>query len=116
MAALETQLDTVDAELRRFARADERCQALQSIYGIGPILACHLLAEIVCVLPVRRPLAVTAGLATPAAAPMHTIAAALPIVTSLRKSWPLTRPAHATCRLTQLRRRRAAKDCVYQAP
>jgi transposase len=44
--ALETQLDTVDAELRRFARADQRCQALQSIYGIGPILACHLLAEI----------------------------------------------------------------------
>jgi transposase len=46
MAALEAQLDTVDAELRRFARQDERCQALQSIYGIGPILACHLLAEI----------------------------------------------------------------------
>src|SRR6266702_1994947 len=46
MAALQEQLDTVDAELRRFARADERCQALQSIYGIGPILACHLLAEI----------------------------------------------------------------------
>jgi transposase len=46
MAALEAQLETVDAELRRFAREDERCQALQSIYGIGPILACHLLAEI----------------------------------------------------------------------
>src|SRR6266571_4879920 len=46
MAALEAQLDTVDAELRRFARADPRCRALQSIYGIGPILACHLLAEI----------------------------------------------------------------------
>lgn len=46
IAALEAQLDTVDAELRRFARADQRCQALQSIYGIGPILACHLLAEI----------------------------------------------------------------------
>jgi len=46
MAALEAQLDTVDTELRRFARQDERCQALQSIYGIGPILACHLLAEI----------------------------------------------------------------------
>src|SRR5207302_9992087 len=46
MAALEAQLETVDAELRRFARADGRCQALQSIYGIGPILACHLLAEI----------------------------------------------------------------------
>ena len=45
MAALETELETVDAELRRFARADERRQALQSIYGVGPILACHLLAE-----------------------------------------------------------------------
>jgi Transposase IS116/IS110/IS902 family len=46
MAALEAQLETVDAELRRFARQDERCRALRSIYGIGPILACHLLAEI----------------------------------------------------------------------
>src|SRR5205814_7441571 len=46
ISILETQLDTVDAELRRFARADQRCQALQTIYGIGPILACHLLAEI----------------------------------------------------------------------
>jgi transposase len=32
--------------LRRFARNDERCRALQAIYGVGPILACHLLAEI----------------------------------------------------------------------
>src|SRR5262249_39190564 len=46
IGALETQLNTVDAELRRFARADQRCQALQTIYGIGPILACHLLAEV----------------------------------------------------------------------
>jgi transposase len=46
MAALQEQLDTVDGELRRFARADQRCQALQSIYGAGPIVACHLLAEI----------------------------------------------------------------------
>jgi transposase len=44
--ALKAQLDTVDAELCRFARSDERCRALQSIYGIGPILAGHLLAEI----------------------------------------------------------------------
>ena len=36
MAALEAQLATVDAELRRFARQDERCQALQSIYGTSP--------------------------------------------------------------------------------
>jgi transposase len=46
IGALEVQLETVDAELRRFARTDARCEALQSIYGIGPILACHLLAEI----------------------------------------------------------------------
>jgi len=46
MAALEAQVATVDVELRRFARADQRCQALQEIYGVGPILACHLLAEI----------------------------------------------------------------------
>jgi transposase len=46
MAALEGQVATVDAELRRFARGDARCRALQEIYGVGPILACHLLAEI----------------------------------------------------------------------
>jgi transposase len=46
IAALETQLETIEVELRRFARGDERCQVLQSIYGIGPIVACHLLAEI----------------------------------------------------------------------
>ena len=46
IGALEAQLETVDAELRRFARGDQRCQALQSIYGVGPILACHLLDEI----------------------------------------------------------------------
>jgi transposase len=46
IVALAAQLDTVDAELRRFARGDERCQALQSFFGIGSILACHLLAEI----------------------------------------------------------------------
>jgi transposase len=46
IAAVEVQLDMVDAELRRFARADDRCRGLQAIYGIGPILACHVLAEI----------------------------------------------------------------------
>jgi transposase len=46
MGALETQVAAVDTELRRFARGDERCRALQAIYGVGPILACHLLAEI----------------------------------------------------------------------
>src|SRR5439155_25784428 len=40
MAALETQLETVEGELRRFARADERCQALQSIYGSLRVFLC----------------------------------------------------------------------------
>lgn len=44
--ALGAQLETLDEELRRFARSDARCRALQTIYGVGPTLACHLLAEI----------------------------------------------------------------------
>lgn len=44
--ALERELRTLEGELARFARSDSRCQALQSIFGVGPILACHLLAEI----------------------------------------------------------------------
>jgi len=44
--ALGAQLEPLEAELRRFARHDHRCQALVTIYGVGPILACHLLAEI----------------------------------------------------------------------
>jgi transposase len=46
MAALEEQLELVEGELRRFARTDQRCRALETIFGVGPILACHLLAEI----------------------------------------------------------------------
>jgi transposase len=46
IAALEAQLQPLEAELRRFARSDRRCQALTEIYGVGPIIACHLLAEI----------------------------------------------------------------------
>jgi transposase len=40
------KIDTVDAELRLLAREDQRLLALQTIYEIGPVLACHLLAEI----------------------------------------------------------------------
>jgi len=43
---LEDEQREVERELRRFARADRRCQALETIYGIGPILACHILAEL----------------------------------------------------------------------
>jgi transposase len=46
ITALDQQLQTVESELRRFARADRRCQTLETIFGVGPILACHLLAEI----------------------------------------------------------------------
>jgi hypothetical protein len=44
--AVEEELRSLETELRRFARADRRCLALQTIYGVGPILACHLLAEL----------------------------------------------------------------------
>jgi transposase len=55
MRALETQLQPLDHELRRFAGSDRRCRALQTIYGVGPLLACHLLAEIGDVRRFRRP-------------------------------------------------------------
>jgi transposase len=43
---VEDEQRALEGELRRFARADRRCQALETIYGIGPILACHILAEL----------------------------------------------------------------------
>lgn len=46
MATLAHQLDLIDCELRRLAKSDERLRALQGIFGIGPILACTILAEI----------------------------------------------------------------------
>ena len=44
--ALDEQLALVERDLRRFARLDARCRALQTIFGVGPIFSCHLLAEI----------------------------------------------------------------------
>jgi transposase len=44
--ALEHELRALERELARFARSDRRCQALETIFGVGPTLACHLLAEI----------------------------------------------------------------------
>jgi transposase len=46
IAACEAQQQPLERELRRFARGDRRCQALMQIYGVGELLACHLLAEI----------------------------------------------------------------------
>ena len=51
---LEQQLKPLEQQLRRFAGTDRRCQALMSVYGIGPIIACHLLAEIGDVTRFRR--------------------------------------------------------------
>ena len=46
ISLLEGELAPLERELRSFARTDARAQALQTIFGVGPILACHLLAEL----------------------------------------------------------------------
>jgi transposase len=54
LASLAHQLATLEGELRRFAKRDARCRALMAIYGVGPILACHLVAELGCARRFRR--------------------------------------------------------------
>ena len=46
IAAAEAQLEPLESDLRRFARSDRRCRTLMQIYGVGELIACHLLAEI----------------------------------------------------------------------
>jgi transposase len=46
ISVIEQQMAEIDRELRLLARDDKRLLALQTIYGVGPVLACHLLAEI----------------------------------------------------------------------
>ncbi len=46
IGSLEQQLDSLETQLRRFARTDRRCRAVTQIFGVGPIIACHLVAEI----------------------------------------------------------------------
>src|SRR4051794_15866313 len=46
MATISHELDLIDCGLRRLAKTDPRLRALQQIDGIGPILACTVLAEI----------------------------------------------------------------------
>jgi transposase len=46
LEALEAELAPLERELRRFARGDRRCQVLETLFGVGPIIACHLLAEL----------------------------------------------------------------------
>jgi transposase len=53
--SLDDELRELDRELRTFARHDPRCQALQQLFGIGPILATILVAEIGDVRRFRRP-------------------------------------------------------------
>jgi len=43
---LDRRLQPLERELARRTRQDPRLRALQTIYGVGPIVACHLLAEI----------------------------------------------------------------------
>ena len=46
MATLSHEIDLIDCGLGRQAKIDPRLRELQQIYGIGPILACTILAEI----------------------------------------------------------------------
>ena len=46
ISVIEEQMVEIDRQLRLLARDDRRLLALQTIYGVGPVLACHLLAEI----------------------------------------------------------------------
>lgn len=46
ITVLDEQLATIDAELRQRARSDRRLQALCTIFGVGPVLAAHILAEV----------------------------------------------------------------------
>jgi transposase len=44
--ALETQITPIDAELRAYARRQAGCRALMAHYGIGPLVAVTILAEL----------------------------------------------------------------------
>lgn len=46
MGTITAQIEAIDVELRAIAAADERCQGLVEIFGVGPILATTILAEI----------------------------------------------------------------------
>jgi transposase len=85
IAVLEVQLEAVDGEFRRFARADARCHALQSIYGVGPIVACHLLAEIGEACRFRRAKQITR------------LAGLDPVVDESGETAISPRPAHRSC-------------------
>jgi transposase len=86
--ALEAELAEVEREVRAFAREDARARALQRLYGIGPIIACALLAEIGEAARFRR------------AAQIVRLAGLDPVVeesaeAAAAATWP--RPARPTC-------------------
>jgi transposase len=54
VSAIAEQMGLIEAELRALARRDPRLLALQTIEGVGPVLACYLLAELGQVRRFRR--------------------------------------------------------------
>jgi len=46
IGTLDQQLATIDADLRRRARDDQRLMALDRLFGVGPVIAAHILAEV----------------------------------------------------------------------
>ena len=52
--ALDEQIELLDRELRQLARSDPRLQALCAIFGVGRVLAAHILAELGDVRRFRR--------------------------------------------------------------
>jgi transposase len=54
VGALDEQIELLDGELRQLARSDRRLQALCAIFGVGPVLAAHILAELGDVRRFRR--------------------------------------------------------------
>jgi len=46
IAVLDEQLAVIDAELHQRARSDLRLKARCTIFGVGPVLAAHILAEV----------------------------------------------------------------------
>jgi transposase len=55
MGSIAEQNEMIDVELRRLAKHDERLKALGQLFGVGPILAATILAEIGDAKRFRRP-------------------------------------------------------------
>jgi transposase len=54
MCSIAEQIEMIDCELRRLAKQDERVKALAGLFGVGPVLATTILAEIGDVRRFRR--------------------------------------------------------------